>query len=188
MIAGGTGEEQGTRSAAGLESDETILFRPDTDDWSYGKPLAASRMGHQSILLDDGRVLIVGGESHRGTQGARNFFGGKELTSSTGNWDPRPIPLVEVWTPDTAALGVVPNLLDGTQFAPYAETIYAVGGTRPYTFSVVGGSLPPGITLGAGGTFSGSTAVTGPFVFTVRVTDSAAQTADHTFTLFIAGI
>mgnify|MGYP000750626316 CR=1 FL=1 len=40
--------------------------------------------------------------------------------------------------------------------APYTHAVTATGGTGPYTFAVTSGSLPPGVTLASGGTFSGT--------------------------------
>ena len=59
----------------------------------------------------------------------------------------------------------------------YSGTFIPSGGTGPYTFSIVAGSLPTGITL-TGDTISGTPTVTGIFNYTVRVTDSLAATSD----------
>jgi hypothetical protein len=45
------------------------------------------------------------------------------------------------------------------------------GGTLPFTFSLVDGSLPPGITLSSDGVLSGITTMPGSYTFTVQVLD-----------------
>ena len=62
---------------------------------------------------------------------------------------------------------------------PYTNvTLAASGGMPPYTWSVAAGELPPGLSLdSASGAFDGAPATAGRFDFTVRVTDSFAQTA-----------
>lgn len=51
----------------------------------------------------------------------------------------------------------------------------AVGGASPYSWSISTGSLPSGISLGAGtGEFTGTTSKTGQFNFTVKLKDSSS--------------
>lgn len=82
---------------------------------------------------------------------------------------------------------VTANLPAGLVNAPYAQTLMASGGTAPYTWQVVGGQLPPGITLDAAGALQGMPTTAGAFVFTVEVSDAAMvpATAQATFTLTI---
>jgi large repetitive protein len=81
----------------------------------------------------------------------------------------------------SAALSVTTSSLAGaTLGSAYAATLAAAGGTTPYTWSVSGGSLPPGLSLNASaGTISGTPRVAGTFTFTVQAADSSspAQTA-----------
>ena len=50
--------------------------------------------------------------------------------------------------------------------------LFASGGVQPYTWSVVAGTLPPGLELPGGeNTISGTPTTAGTFTFTVRVTD-----------------
>jgi hypothetical protein len=63
----------------------------------------------------------------------------------------------------------------------YSRTLTATGGTTPYSWSIVAGSLPPGLTLNATtGVISGRPSTLGTWSFTVQVRDS--QTAPATAT------
>ncbi|HEY3084666.1 MAG TPA: Ig domain-containing protein, partial [Candidatus Dormibacteraeota bacterium] len=53
-----------------------------------------------------------------------------------------------------------------------AVTLGATGGLPPYSWSLAGGSLPPGLSLSAGGVLSGNNTTSGSFSFTVKVSDS----------------
>ncbi|HYE78327.1 MAG TPA: Ig domain-containing protein, partial [bacterium] len=72
----------------------------------------------------------------------------------------------------------------------YNATLIAVGGEGPFTWELVSGSLPTGLTVNADGTISGTPTnedeVGDSFTFTVEVTDSCEcepQTARATFTI-----
>ena len=65
------------------------------------------------------------------------------------------------------------SLPTGQTGAPYVGTLTASGGVSPYTFLVVQGSLPGGLSLSTGGVVSGTPTVVGTAQFVVRVTDSA---------------
>ncbi|HXG67626.1 MAG TPA: putative Ig domain-containing protein, partial [Blastocatellia bacterium] len=76
-------------------------------------------------------------------------------------------------------------LAAATAGSAYSQTLAATGGSGSYTWSLVSGALPAGISLSAGGIISGTTSATGTFNFTVRVTDSAAATAQKDFSLTV---
>jgi hypothetical protein len=60
----------------------------------------------------------------------------------------------------------------------YSATLRASGGVTPYTWSIVSGTLPSGLTLNASsGVISGRPTTRGTWVFTVRVSDSQQPTA-----------
>ncbi len=67
----------------------------------------------------------------------------------------------------------------------YSQTLTATGGTGPYTFAVTTGSLPAGLTLGAGGTISGTPSAAGTSNFTVQATDAAACTGTQSYTFTV---
>jgi MYXO-CTERM domain-containing protein len=63
----------------------------------------------------------------------------------------------------------------------------ATGGTPAYTFAVTAGSLPPGLTLAANGTISGTPTSSGNFNFDVTVTDAAFATDTVSLSIGING-
>ena len=54
----------------------------------------------------------------------------------------------------------------------YYYKLGASGGTLPYTWTLTGGALPPGLTLAASGVVSGTPYKTGSYIFNAKVTDS----------------
>jgi hypothetical protein len=72
-----------------------------------------------------------------------------------------------------AALAITASPLpDGTVGVPYSTTLTATGGTPPYTWSLVSGQLPPGITLAPSGALAGTPAQNGSYDFTAQAQDS----------------
>jgi hypothetical protein len=65
------------------------------------------------------------------------------------------------------------ELRGATQFFSYAESVYAVGGTPPYTWSMTG-TLPPALTF-AGGLISGVPGALGTYPLTFIVADAGSQ-------------
>lgn len=56
----------------------------------------------------------------------------------------------------------------------YTSNNEAEGGTAPYTWTLAGGALPPGLNLNADGSITGTATTLGKYSFTVRVQDAAA--------------
>jgi hypothetical protein len=56
----------------------------------------------------------------------------------------------------------------GTTGAAYSAQLGATGGTGTYVWTVVAGTLPPGIGLGGGGLLAGTPTAAGSYTFTVR--------------------
>ena len=65
-----------------------------------------------------------------------------------------------------------PSLPGGTVGAAYNQTITASGGSGPYKFTVVGGTLPAGLTLSSAGALTGTPTAAGTFNFTIGATDA----------------
>src|SRR4029079_12315807 len=71
-------------------------------------------------------------------------------------------------------LAISPSALpNGSVGTFYNQPITAIGGTAPRVFRVVSGSLPPGLTLTSNGPLSGTPTATGPYCFSIAVTDAA---------------
>lgn len=88
-------------------------------------------------------------------------------------------------TPTPVSITTTSPLPSGTVGAAYSQTLSATGGTSPYSWSVVGGALPGGMTLSTSGSISGTPATAGTFGFTVQVTDSAQGSNSKAFALTI---
>ena len=56
----------------------------------------------------------------------------------------------------------------------YTARLTAISGTLPYTWSLAGGSLPPGLTLSTNGVITGTPTAAGFFSFTGRVSDAGS--------------
>ena len=80
------------------------------------------------------------------------------------------------------------TLPGGIVNAAYSSTVTATGGLSPLTWTILSGSLPPGVTLAAQtGTLTGSPTTVGTYSFTVQANDagSPAQTTTHAYTVNI---
>jgi hypothetical protein len=79
------------------------------------------------------------------------------------------------------------DLSSGLAGFPYDQGLAATGGTGlGYTWSVVAGNLPAGLSL-SNSTISGSPTATGNFPVTVQVRDSAGATAQKPFDIAVYG-
>jgi len=77
-------------------------------------------------------------------------------------------------------------LTKGYLLTLYSQTLTAVGGVEPYTWSVVSNSLPPGLTLASDGTISGVPTAGGLSLFRVAVTGADNLSSTNLFALSIS--
>ena len=107
-------------------------------------------------------------------------------SNSSGSGTATSLQTAVVAGPLSITTGSLPN---GAQNVAYSATLAASGGTPPYVWSVMSGSLPTGLSLAAStGGISGAPSGAGTSNFTVQVKDASLQTATMPFSVTIAGI
>jgi uncharacterized repeat protein (TIGR01451 family) len=77
------------------------------------------------------------------------------------------------------------SLAGGTNGVSYGQNITASGGSAPYNYSLLGGSLPDGLTLATNGVLSGIPTNSGAFNFTVLATDANGCIATLNYALTV---
>ena len=89
--------------------------------------------------------------------------------------------------PEPPSITTVTLSVDGTVGEFYCcGNLFAIGGVQPYTWSVVAGTLPPGLELPRReNTISGTPTTAGTFTFTIRVTDAPGASSEQLFSITI---
>jgi len=111
---------------------------------------------------------------------AGNFPISVQVTDSTG---PSPQSLTAdlslTVAPAPALAITTTSLASATLDVPYAAALGYDGGTAPYTWAVLSGQLPPGLSLDpASGMITGTPSATGTYPVTISATDSTSPTAE----------
>jgi autotransporter-associated beta strand protein len=88
-----------------------------------------------------------------------------------------------------APLEIVSVALQDAAVGEYhTEALAATGGSAPYLWSVVAGSLPPGLVLGSDGELAGTASVSGRFNFTASVADGEGSTAQRGLAINVSAV
>jgi hypothetical protein len=86
----------------------------------------------------------------------------------------------------STTLTIVTTLTDAEVGTAYTETLTSTGGTGPFSWAVVQGILPLGLSLDpASGQISGTPTTAGSSNFTIQVTDAANATAAEEYGLMV---
>lgn len=85
--------------------------------------------------------------------------------------------------PITLAAPTLPAANVGT---PYSQVLTGTGGVPPYSWSLLSGALPTGLSLAASGTLSGTPTAPGAYTFAVQATDASGGVASVSVTLVVA--
>jgi hypothetical protein len=89
-----------------------------------------------------------------------------------------------------AALAIIADPLSGSQLAvgvPFTAQLQAVGGTGSFTWSVVAGSLPQGLSLAPNGAVTGTPQAAGTSTATLQLTDGVTTVAKEVTLVVAAG-
>jgi hypothetical protein len=112
--------------------------------------------------------------------GTFNFTG--RVTDSSGATASGAFSIVVAQPPLSIISGSLPA---GRVGESYSTSIGAAGGNPPYSFSLLSGSLPPGISLAPDGRLQGTPSQTGTFSFAVQVRDSGQGSSSGSFSIQI---
>ena len=131
---------------------------PGSSIWSRTFPMLATDTRR-------GRIVLFGGDDGNYTIADTWFY----TDCSTIDIDPASLP-------------------DGVPGSPYQVSLIGSGGAAPYTFALLKGSLPPGLTLSPAGSISGTPATGGEYPFTVEATDASQCPGVRTYRIDICTV
>lgn len=186
--------QSGSRAYALTIASPTLSIDPTTlPGGTAGTPYSATLTGSggaspYSFSLLSGALPVGVSFSSAGV------FSGTPVTAGTFNMTVR-VTDANGFTADQAYSIVIaaptividpPALPGGTAGTAYSATLSATGGVSPYSFSLLAGALPVGVSFSSAGVFSGTPTTAGTFNVTVRATDANGFTADHAYSIVIA--
>lgn len=102
----------------------------------------------------------------------RDYFNDTVKPGYTDFTYPHPLQGITPPAPDITTT----SLPGGGLSVAYSQTLGVTGGTSPFTWIKLTGTLPTGISISTGGVVSGTPSVAGTFNFTVQVTDGTSLT------------
>ncbi|WP_189644632.1 putative Ig domain-containing protein [Luteimonas gilva] len=198
---GGSGPFTGNQTFTHIIGAPTLTMSPAAGTLSlpYGTPYSQTfagggGTGPYSFSLVSGSLPVGVSFSSAGVlSGTPTVPGSYALTiaatdtGSTGTGAPFSIQqnyVLQVGAPTIVI--APPTLPGGTAGTAYSQTLSASGGVAPYSYSLLAGALPVGMSFSSGGVFSGTPTTAGTFNLTVRATDSHGQTGDQAYNIVIA--
>lgn len=164
---------------------DVVLQVPDPD---YDDPIPGT---NTSLTIDSGS--LSSGVEYTGSlrylrmdQWTTNTLGGAEAIS--GRFAETRFPIGRYSSPTAPELEVLTTNLPSAAVAEdYDTQLVAVGGTRPYTWTLLSGTLPAGLTLESSGAVRGIPAAAGTNALVFMVADDTTNSVQQPLSLVITG-
>jgi len=158
------------------------------DTGSFGPTTATNELVVGAAYVATTVSTAGTGFTLRATTSGGNAVEDKNVTS-TGNQD---VTFNLDSSGGWAAIGATFKAASTTSAGSYNQSVFATGGTPPYTWLLQSGTLPTGTSLTTTGTpanavISGPLTASGTFNFSLKVTDSALVSATKAYTVTVSG-
>ncbi len=114
---------------------------------------------------------------------ARNEVGSALITVSVDDGTATVQRQFQVSVPPFVSIVTGADLPGATESVTYNRSLQAQGGSLTYTWTVVNGTVPPGLTLSSAGVLQGIGTQIGDFAFTARVEDGNGLFAERQFNI-----
>lgn len=101
-----------------------------------------------------------------------------QVTDSAGQSSPKQLSLT-IYDAPTLTVSKLPEAAEGQPYGPV--TLQAQGGKPPYSYSLSGNPLPPGLTLSPTGVLAGTPAAAGSANVTIAVKDANGKTTTEDY-------
>ncbi|MBS1875690.1 MAG: putative Ig domain-containing protein [Acidobacteria bacterium] len=169
---------------SGPSSLTSVVGAPVSAQFSASQGSAPYTFSIGGGSLPPGVTLDAGGSLTGAATAAGSYSFSVQVTDSTGAQAQVAVTFIVTRTPLTI-VGV--TLPAGTAAIGYDQTFTVQGAQGAVTWSISGGSLPPGLTLSSAGRLTGAPTQAGSYTFTVRAADASGAIATQNFTLTVAG-
>ncbi len=167
------------RATAGTAYTSTLAATGGSGSYTYS---IASGSLPAGVTLNSSTGVISGTPTTGGT-----YTFTSKVTDSKGKTDTVSCTLTVVVSPVDLECGSCGGNKAQAGSA-YSSTLKATGGTGPYTYSIVTGSLPAGLSLNpATGVISGTPTTDGTYSFTSKATDSKGNTDTASCSIVVLG-
>ena len=159
----------------------------DAGDVTLSPPFAVSGAdaGAFSASAPAASLLAAGDRTTAAVAFQSTSLGGKSalLTIPSANGGTRTVTLNGLIA--CPAIAVTATLPPAEALAAYSQTFAASGATAPYAFSLIGGTLPPGLSLTPAGVLSGTPTAVGRTTVTIQAQAASGCTGSAGFTLTV---